>query len=58
MASRFDDLENFRKTVNERIIAEPSGKPAFMMFYAVNIDSGITVMLDVTSIQSAYFMQI
>ena len=54
----FDDLEKFRKTVYERIVNDPIGMPVFMMFEAVDIDSSITVMLDGTSIQSAYFMQI
>lgn len=54
----FDDLVQLRQTIYERIMSEPIGKPVFMLFDAVDIDSSITVMLDVTSIQSAYFMNI
>jgi hypothetical protein len=54
----FDDLVQFRQTIYERIMKEPIGEPVFMLFDAVDIDSSITVMLDVTSIQSAYFIQI
>lgn len=54
----FDDLVQLRQTIYERIMKEPIGKPVFMLFDVVDIDSSITVMLDVTSIQSAYFLQI
>lgn len=54
----FDDIEQFGDTVLAVMERYPAGRPAFATFEVFDLDGRCKTMLDVTSIQAAWQIEV